>query len=491
MQVWIGTHRNRWHSLCPTLRGALRALLLVAGVMAPAAALATPTRWRFTVGADPALTTVTSTLCIDGRVPARLFPTHLVLSRYLKSASKTSGEPLPTSDGAIVLRGVSAGQCVRFAIDLEEATKRERDADIALRVGRDVLLEPDLFLWLARPAPVRDEVHVRFALPDGIRASVPWPSRDDGSYRVTPSTYAWQTLMALGRFTVEPILLPGGALEVVLLDHPAKANPAGIERWVREGGFALANLHGRLPVPRARVIVQPVRAPSDSEPVVFGAGVRGGGPTVHLLLADHARDEQLTGEWILVHELSHLAVPFLARDAAWLAEGLATYYQNVLRARRGMMTAEEAWERIDAGFERGRKQAEGSALDLERASARMNEDHAYYRVYWSGAAIALAIDLELRSQTRDQSLDTAIAGLREAMGDKVERPSAEQALAIMDRVTRTKIPSRAAERWLRERSFPEVAGLYQRLGLRREGARMVLDARAVDAKIAAAIMARP
>ena len=37
-----------------------------------------------------------------------------------------------------------------------------------------------------------------------------------------------------------------------------------------------------------------------------------------------------------------------------LAEGLATYYQNVLRARAGLLTPSEAWEQIDAGFARGR-----------------------------------------------------------------------------------------------------------------------------------------
>ena len=42
-----------------------------------------------------------------------------------------------------------------------------------------------------------------------------------------------------------------------------------------------------------------------------------------------------------------------AHTRAWLSEGTASYYQNVLRARAGILPAEDAWQRMHSGFRRG------------------------------------------------------------------------------------------------------------------------------------------
>src|SRR5690349_3931578 len=64
---------------------------------------------------------------------------------------------------------------------------------------------------------------------------------------------------------------------------------------------------------------------------------------------------EFADDWTAVHELSHLMHPYLGDRGTWLAEGLATYYQNVLRARSGMLTPAQAWDRLYQGFKRGAK----------------------------------------------------------------------------------------------------------------------------------------
>ncbi len=59
------------------------------------------------------------------------------------------------------------------------------------------------------------------------------------------------------------------------------------------------------------------------------------------------------------------------------------------------------------GFQRGARTA--PELSLARANERVGFSGIYLRVYWAGAAMMLAADLQLRNQTGGrQSLDTAL-----------------------------------------------------------------------------------
>ena len=73
-----------------------------------------------------------------------------------------------------------------------------------------------------------------------------------------------------------------------------------------------------------------------------------------MLTVDTSHDlDAFLDSWTASHELSHLLLPYISRREAWLGEGFASYYQNVLRARAGMLSQREAWQKLHAGFERG------------------------------------------------------------------------------------------------------------------------------------------
>ena len=90
------------------------------------------------------------------------------------------------------------------------------------------------------------------------------------------------------------------------------------------------------------------------EPVPWGEVMRGGGDAVHLYIDQTQPPAAFLADWVLMHELSHLLHPNLEGDGRWLYEGLATYYQEALRARAGSLTEADAWQRLHQGFERGR-----------------------------------------------------------------------------------------------------------------------------------------
>ena len=69
----------------------------------------------------------------------------------------------------------------------------------------------------------------------------------------------------------------------------------------------------------------------------------GAGSSVLLLPSPDATVDQLEADWVAVHELSHLWLPHLYPRGRWISEGIATYLQEVLRARCGLQTGKQAW----------------------------------------------------------------------------------------------------------------------------------------------------
>ncbi|HMI92378.1 MAG TPA: hypothetical protein VK509_13475, partial [Polyangiales bacterium] len=285
------------------------------------------------------------------------------------------------------------------------------------------------------------------------------------------------------RFERRELSLPVGTLTLAILPGFSASVSAQIEPWLTTAATAAARVTGRLADERVLAVVVPERASSD--PVHFGMATRGGGSALLLLVASNAELAELRKDWVAVHELCHLLHPFVARDQAWLSEGLATYYQEVLRVRAGLLPEREAWRRIYEGSLRGRD----TAGSLAQASAKASESHDFPTIYWAGAAFALMADVELRKRSAGKrSLDDVMAGLSSCCA-RGERPQpAEAVLARMDELAGTPVFSELAERWVHGPKLPELGPLYTQLGLRVAKGKVEESASAEHAWIRAAIM---
>ena len=86
-------------------------------------------------------------------------------------------------------------------------------------------------------------------------------------------------------------------------------------------------------MPQAQILVVPgARGP---EPTPWAYVVRGGSPAAHFFINQRRPIREFFEDWTAVHELSPPAVAVCQCRRFWLSEGVATYYQNVLRARGG------------------------------------------------------------------------------------------------------------------------------------------------------------
>jgi predicted metalloprotease with PDZ domain len=143
-------------------------------------------------------------------------------------------------------------------------------------------------------------------------------------------------------------------------------------------------------------------------------------------------------------------------DGPWLYEGLAAYHQEVLRARTGLLPEADAWRGLHQGFERGRMGTR-PGTDLGAASSDMLRRRSFMRVYWSGAAIALLADLELRrAGGGGRSLDLALFELRRQHGPFDRAWDAWELIEALDGVTRSQVCSTLARRWLSADRFPDL-----------------------------------
>ncbi|HJT97463.1 MAG TPA: hypothetical protein VJ696_04040, partial [Rhodanobacteraceae bacterium] len=347
---------------------------------------------------------------------------------------------------------------------------------------------PDLWLLRTADAALRDAAEADVSLPPGYAISAPWrplsSADDDARFAIPPTPKDWLARVAIGRFDSETIALAGGTLRVSFLGGIDAAERGKLEAWLGRVGRATLSAYGKLPLDDVQVLIVPVRAGDD--PVEFGQSSRGQGHALTLFLDPAEPVAALDRDWVAVHELAHLFHPYLGDEGSWLAEGLATYYQNVLRARAGLLTPDEAWAQIDAGFARGRSATRrGGDVPLGASGKHPN----YMRTYWSGTAFWLEVDTELRRKSANAlDVDEALRRFDACCLPSYRAWAPAEFVAKLDALIGSDVFEKRFADYAARRDFPSVEPLYRELGLRRSGATLVPDDAAPLAGVRRAIM---
>lgn len=393
--------------------------------------------------------------CFDGAAPRRVVVTGPRASKALRGAI---GNPSP---GCFTARLSADALAERWPLDSGGS------GAIWHVDARSLLLQP------AKDTPLAGTLEV--LLPPGRVLTGPWPALPDGRYALTHDAFSRPGHVfvsgAVQALTPEAAWPGGPRLDwVVLPGFERSVGRDALSAWAARALGVVGALLGPIPsgacgadasdgrgLRTARVVVVPVRAPvlPDAEtPVLHGVSSWGGGRHLVIYLRSDvgaAGQPPLVGEWVLIHELFHLAFPWIGPD--WLAEGLATYLTEVARVRAGLLTAEGFWEQLVDGFLRGA--SVGGDLPLGAESEQMGERRTYWRVYWGGAALALLADVALRRQ--GHTLDE---GLRRLLRLCPE----DDPLDALDGGARGPFHA-LAERWLPDKAFPAVDETLTRLGV--------------------------
>lgn len=263
--------------------------------------------------------------------------------------------------------------------------------------------------------------------------------------------------MALAQDSDEPVIekleLAGARLELQFAPGFDAAFRDEAKAWVQRSALAVADYFGRFPVPNAEVLMLPVD----------GGGVRGGvsygepNPFVRVRVGRHTTRAQFLADWVLVHEMVHLAIPGLPRAQRWFHEGVATYVEGIARARAGLVAEADLW----GGLARGMPQ--GLPKDGDRG---LDGTPTWGRTYWGGAMFCLLADVQMRVRSaRRLGLQQALRGVSAAGGNYSLRWPLERILAAADAAVGQ---ATLAELYALLKDCPravDLAALWQELGV--------------------------
>ena len=461
-------------------------------VVATSVAVAGPPRYM--VVPDERLERLDVRICFDGTVPRRLTARNERAPDLLRTARLETRDDfieLKPQGTTLMLPRVPAPSCLQYHVDLTAIPARNWRSSSILRVGEAVILEPALWLWYPDSVRQDEPWRLEFTLPPGHDVSGPWSrigrSGETVRYEIRERLAGWDARMAIGRFSVESIDLPGGRIRYALLPGEPAPDAGELRRWVTSGARAMLTAYGLFPVTDLQLLVVPIGRGRD--PVPWAEVQRGDGDAVHLYIDQRRPAEEFMADWVLVHELSHLLHPIIAARDRGLSEGIESYYQKDFRARAGLLSPAKAWTSLHAVFERGLR-GTPPGRSLAEVSESMMRDRSFMRVYWSGAAIALLADVELRRQSGgSQSLDTALAGFRDCCLPAGRSWSAREFMGQLDRLTGTTVFTELYRAHVDSHDFPDLGALYDELGLRPMSATSLrIDPDAPGAAICAAIM---
>jgi hypothetical protein len=420
--------------------------------------------------------------------------------RFVHDLKRSGGGQLDAGEGSWQAENWRAGECLSYRADLG-AIADSHDQDVGWRIGADIVTAPQL--WLLRPDAQNEagaDIHV--ALPEGWNISVPWheTARDGKTIRfhIPETPPNWSAAVAFTHAAEERIGLPGGELRLTILDGADAQQRTKLRDWLAHVSRAVLSAYGRLPLPDVQVLMIPVNRTGMAQRAVaaiapravhFGQSIRGEGNALELLIDPSRPAAEFDASWIAVHELSHLMHPYLGDRGAWLSEGLATYYQNVLRARSGLLTPTQAWDRLREGF----MDNDGKQYDttLERGSAAMGRTHDFQRVYWSGAAYWLTVDRDLRRDSGGKlSMELALSRFRDCCLPAHAGWRPEEFVARLDKLLGVATFSERYREFAEMRQFPDWRKVYADLGIR-AGAdgHLELLAEAPDAAVRDALIA--
>ena len=444
--------------------------------------LAAETLHEYTVRIDPGLQSID----VEARFTEpvrRLYARDRDASRYLLRASDCeSDRDLDTSRGQLVLPG-RGSRCLRYRFDLERAARADR-RNHALAAD-NVIVSPSLWLW--RPYD-RAALDIRFDVDDSVRVSVPWQPIAKHRYRLGKSPRSGSAVSAFGNFHYSEPAVANARLRVAILKPDREIDADGLEGWLVDTATNISLSYGRFPHPSPQILVIPTPSWGNS-PVSFGRVLRDGGESVELFINPTRPIDEFVGDWTATHEFSHLMLPYVTIRQRWVSEGFAQYYQNVLLARAGIYDEQRAWQKLYEGLERGRR----SRPDMSpNAASQTRASGALMKIYWSGAAMIMMADIELRHRSGGlESLDTVLVDLQRCCLPSPRVWTAEEHFLKLDELVGDPVFMPLYRRYADAPGFPDYLDTFDSLGLTVRRNTVYLDDNAELAGLRDAITATP
>jgi hypothetical protein len=271
----------------------------------------------------------------------------------------------------------------------------------------------------------------------------------------------------------------GATIDVTLPDGPMKLSHDELMGWVKNSASTVADYYGHFPVPHLTLKMRSANGSGIRHGVTYA---RDGG----LILISVGRDADIAAtkeDWVLVHEMIHLAFPSMEDDQHWIEEGISTYVEPVARAREGGMAVKEVWGTFVRDMPKGEPGPDDHGLD---------NTHTWGRTYWGGAIFCLLADVRIRERTKNRKgLEDALRGINRGGGNISEDWEIGKTLAMGDKATGTTV-LRDLYQAMRDKSAPvDLDQLWTKLGIAMKDGAVAFNDKAPEANIRRAITSAP
>jgi hypothetical protein len=262
------------------------------------------------------------------------------------------------------------------------------------------------------------------------------------------------------------------------IDDSAPSIRSLLRNWIERSAHIVADYYARFPAPQLALRIH----------VTPGGGVRGGRTTndsglmIQVSVGRDVTREDLAADWVLVHEMVHLALPEIGRRHNWLAEGLATYVEGIARAQFGNRDIADVWSEYRRSMPLGLPQAGEGGMD---------QTPTWGRTYWGGALYCLQADVAMRTQTRNRmGLQTALRAIFDNTGGYRAERDIDEVLRIGDAATGTRVLQDLYRESKATPLSPDLDMVWNRLGIPNDPKTEAFDDHAPLAPVRIAITAK-
>jgi hypothetical protein len=226
--------------------------------------------------------------------------------------------------------------------------------------------------------------------------------------------------------------------------------------WIGASSRAVVAYFGRFPVGHYRI-----RVLTSGK----GGGVRGGttwgygGAHTDVRVGRQVTEDELAQDWVMTHEMVHVAFPNVGDDYAWVTEGVATYVEPLARSFVGGYPIRSVWSDLVEGLPKGLPMAGEPGLD---------KSSSWGRTYWGGALFYTRADFEIRRQTNNRfGLIDALRGILAAGGNNEVEWTPARTFAAGDAATGVPVLQQLSAEMGPHPVTPDLALFWQRLGVPR------------------------
>lgn len=275
------------------------------------------------------------------------------------------------------------------------------------------------------------------------------------------------------------LIVGSGRIEIAFADGAAGLDREQVLAWIQRSAQAVSVYFGRFPVDSVSILIIAETGERVGHATTWGYD----GATIRIGVGREAKSAAFLNDWIMVHEMTHLALPGLPDEQQWALEGNATYVEPIARVQAGQLDAKAVWGDMVRDMPKGLPQASDQGLD---------RTHSWGRTYWGGALFYLLADVEIRQQTHNRlGLQQALRAINRASGGNVAEWTIDRFIEVGDGATGTDVLSRLYARMREEPATVDLDAFFASLGVSVSGGSVELDEQARFADIRRALMEPP